>query len=242
MTMSLLRMEGVTKNFGGLTAVNELSFSVDKGEIVALIGPNGAGKTTVFNTLTGFYRPEAGRIIFGGQSIEGLKPHKICRLGMARTFQVVQPFLDLTILENVLIGAFQRVSKAQDACRRAEKILEGLQMSHLCDVKASTLTLGDRKRLEVARALATGPQMILLDEVMGGLTPKETKDFVALIQRINAEGVTVLVIEHVMKAVVALATRIVVINYGIKIAEGTANEVLKDPKVIQAYLGKEAGV
>lgn len=239
MDKSVLQVDKVTKNFGGLVAVNELSFVLNHGEILALIGPNGAGKTTVFNVITGYYKPDKGRILLDGRPIEGLKPHGICRLGLVRTFQIVQPFLELTVLENVVIGILNKVRRLRKATKGAKEVLERTGLSHLANTKTSAITLADRKRLELARALATGARTLLLDEVMAGLTPKETEQIISMIKDVNNEGITILVIEHVMKAVLALAERVIVIDYGTKIAEGSPNKVLKDKKVIKAYLGKE---
>jgi branched-chain amino acid transport system ATP-binding protein len=238
--MPLLEVSALTKRFGGLMAVSRLDLTVDTGEIVGLIGPNGAGKTTVFHLVSGFHRPTSGAIRFKGTSIVGLKPHEVCRRGLARTFQIVQPFAGLTATENVMIGAFTRTSEVTRARREAEAILDLVGLGPKRDAIARTLTLADRKRLEMARGLATHPDLLLLDEVMSGLNPTEVDRIVALIRTIHARGVSVLVIEHVMRAVMALSDRLVVLHHGEQIAEGRPDAVARDPRVVEAYLGAEA--
>lgn len=237
--MELLTVDKITKKFGGLTAINQLTFNLAQGDILSLIGPNGAGKTTVFNVITGFIPADMGFVKFNGHPITHLQPFQICHLGLVRTFQIVQPFYDLTTLENVMIAAFNRNVKLSDSKYHAEMILDKMGMSSLKLNRANSLTLADRKRLELAKALATEPKVILLDEVMAGLTPKETIDFIDLIKSLNQEGFTFLIIEHVIKAVLELSNNVIVINYGTKIAEGNPHVVLKDKGVIEAYLGKE---
>ena len=234
----LLEVEGLAKRFGGLQAVRDLSFRVDEGEIVALIGPNGAGKTTVFGLLSGFLRPDAGEVRLRGRSIVGLPPHRINALGLARTFQIVRPFPRLTVLRNVTVGALARHPDPDEAERHAAAILEQVGLAAKRDQPAAGLTLAERKRLELARALATEPALLLLDEVMAGLTATETERLVALVRDIHARGVSILLIEHVMRAVMSLSGRIIVLNYGERIAEGRPEEVAADPRVIQAYLGE----
>ncbi len=238
--MSLLEMTGLSKRFGGLLAVSGFDLALDAGEIVGLIGPNGAGKTTVFHLVSGFHSPTAGGIRFKGGSIVGLKPHAICRLGLARTFQIVQPFAGLSVIENVMVGAFNREPDAVVARRLAGEIVEFVGLGPRRDMPARSLTLSDRKRLEMARGLATRPELLLLDEAMSGLNPTEIDEIIGLIRRIHARGVSLLIIEHVMQAIMALSHRLVVLHHGEKLAEGAPGEVAKDRRVIEAYLGEGA--
>jgi branched-chain amino acid transport system ATP-binding protein len=235
---ALLEVRGLSKRFGGLQAVRDLSFDVEEREIVALIGPNGAGKTTVFGMISGFIVPDTGDIRLRGAPLAGRRPHEICALGLARTFQVVRPFPRLTVLRNVMIGALGRHPERAVAESRARGVLEEVGLASRAEHLAGGLTLAERKRLELARALATEPSLLLLDEVMAGLTATETVRIVDLVRAINARGVAVLLIEHVMRAVMALSERIVVISYGERIAAGRPDVVAADPRVVEAYLGE----
>jgi branched-chain amino acid transport system ATP-binding protein len=237
---ALLSLDAVSKRFSGLVAVDRISFDVPEGMIFAVIGPNGAGKTTLFNMIAGAMPPDTGAITFAGDRIEGLAPDVVCRRGVARTFQLVRPFLALSVEDNVIVGALLRHSDVSTARRCAHDLLRRLNLFDKRSQIASTLTLPDRKRLEVARALATEPKLLLLDEVMAGLRPTETDRMVATLQEINRErGLTILLIEHVMRAVMALAARVVVLDHGVAIADGTPVTVVRDPAVVQSYLGTE---
>ena len=235
----LLEVESSSKRFGGLLANREVSLAIDAGEIVGLIGPNGAGKTTLFNCISGSMHPEAGRIVFDGTDITRARPERICRLGVARTWQVVRAFGRMTALENVVCGALQRTNRIAEARARARELLEFSELRGKDDMPAATLTLADKKRLEIARALATRPKLLLLDEAMSGLTPMETAAAVRLVRRIHAElKVTICVVEHVMEVVMPLSHRVVVLDYGVKIADGAPQAVVRDAQVIRAYLGE----
>jgi branched-chain amino acid transport system ATP-binding protein len=241
--MSALELHGVSKSFRGLKAVTGASFAVTPGAIHGLIGPNGAGKTTIFNMVAGVYAPDEGEILFDGQPVHGLRPDQICGAGIGRTFQIVKPFAGLSVLDNVVVGALLREKRVAAAKAHAAQILERLGLAPKRDLPASALTLPDRKRLEVARALATRPKLLLLDEVMAGLRPTECDQMVAVFRELNrAEGLTILLIEHVMRAVMALAQRIVVLNYGQIIARGAPEEVVRNPAVLECYLGEETAV
>ena len=239
--MSLLSVQGLSKSFRGLKAVSRASFEVPRGAIVALIGPNGAGKTTCFNAIAGVFRPDSGTIEFQEKDITNLRPDQVCAAGIARTFQIVKPFAGLTVLDNVMVGAFLKEKTVSSAQAFSNSILKKLNLHEKRDLPASSLTLPDRKRLEVARALATRPQLLLLDEVMAGLRPTECDEIVGVFRELNrAEGLTILLIEHVMRAVMALAQQVVVLNHGEVIARGAPQYVVRDPAVLECYLGEEA--
>lgn len=233
----LLEVDSVTQAFGGLKAVDDVSLQVRPGELVSIVGPNGAGKTTLFNILAGQLRPTRGDVRFAGRVITRKPPYERARMGIGRTFQIVRPLHSLTVLENVMVGAFASTRRRLATQRRAAEVLERLELAHRADTPASALTLAERKRLEMARALAAEPQVLLLDEVMAGLNPVETDRAVEIIRGLNRDGLTILLIEHNLKVVRALAERVLVLDHGAQIAHGLPDEVLSDPAVVAAYLG-----
>ncbi|MBK8986312.1 MAG: ABC transporter ATP-binding protein [Chloroflexi bacterium] len=237
--MSILTVENITKRFGGLVAVHNLSLNVENGEILGMIGPNGAGKTTAFNMISGYYRPDEGRVVFDGHDVTGRRPDQICKLGLARTFQVVKPFPQLSVLDNVIVGAYNRTNDKQEARQRAQDVIKFLDMTDMAGQLAGSLSVVGRKRLEIAKALATEPKMILLDEAMAGLRPVETDMMIELVRQISQQNIALLLVEHVMRVIMSLADRIVVIHHGEMIAQGEPQQVVRDKAVIDAYLGEE---
>lgn len=237
--MPMIEVKGVSRHFGGVPALKDVSFSLDRQEILGLIGPNGAGKTTLFNIISGFLKPGKGHVFLEGDRISGSRPNVVCRKGIARTFQVVKPFEEMTVLENVMTGALCRSSTVSESKEKALKVLAEVDMSEKAGQKGKNLPIGDRKRLELARAMATEPRVLLLDEVMAGLTPSEVNRIIRLVKNLQGNGLTIIVIEHNMSAIMSLSDRIIVLDYGEKIAEGMPQEVAKNPDVIRAYLGED---
>lgn len=236
--LPLLQLHGVSKRFGGLNAVQSLSFDVRQGEILALLGPNGAGKTTAFNMIAGYLRADQGRILFEGRDIAGRKPWDICKAGIARTFQLSKPFSDLSVVENLMVGGFVRSADIDEIRVKALAIADFLGMAHQAETEVQYLTAFDRRKLELGRALSTRPRLLLMDEVVAGATPSEAQEMVELVRRIRADGVTILIVEHVMKVIMALSERVIVMESGRLIADGHPQDVVRQPEVLKAYFGE----
>ena len=237
--MKFFQIKGLVKSFGGLMALNGINMSIEKGEILGLIGPNGSGKTTLFNCISNFYTPNRGEILFKDKRINGFSTHEICMLGIARTFQIVKPLTRLTVLDNVMTGAFLRTNDVQQAKKKALEILDFCDLSHRKDMLGQDLPIADKKRMEVARALATDPELLLLDETAAGLNPKEIEKMLEIVKRIGQSDITCLVVEHVMKFLMGVSDRVTCINFGLEIATGKPHEIMSHPEVIKAYLGAE---
>jgi branched-chain amino acid transport system ATP-binding protein len=237
--MTLLRIDRVTKRFGGLVAVHNVDMNVAEGEIIGLIGPNGAGKTTVFNLVSGFLRPDEGDITFDQVSVVGMAPHAICHLGMSRTFQIMKPFPEMSVLDNVMMGAFRTMRKSKAAREKALDVLDRLDFSDWAHRRAGDLPVAGRKRLEIAKVLATEPKLVMLDEVMAGLTPSEHNSMIDTVRLIRDGGITIVIIEHVMPIIMNLSDRVYVLHHGRMIANGTPGQIANDPAVVEAYLGED---
>ena len=236
--MALLEVKELSKHFGGVVALDGVNIKVDKGELVGIIGPNGAGKTTLYNCVTGFYPPTSGRVFFDGKDVTGLPSHRLCRMGMARTFQIPRPFMSMTLLENVMVGALGVGMSLREAREKAKEIVSFLKLEEQANKPISKLNFNYRRRCELARALATNPKLLMLDETFAGLNPSEIDEMVKLVRKIHESGVTIMLTEHVMKVVMSLAERIVVLHQGRVIAEGSPREVVNDSRVVEAYLGQ----
>ena len=237
--MSYFQIKGLFRTFGGLTALNDINMSIEKGEVLGLIGPNGSGKTTLFNCISNFYSPDKGEIVFKHRRIDGLPTHRICMMGIARTFQIVKPLKRLTVLDNVMAGAFLRTRDMRKAREKALQVLEFCELIRHSGTLGKDLPIADKKRMEVARALATDPELLLLDETAAGLNPKEIEKMLEIVRKINQSGVTCFVVEHIMKFLMGVSDRVMCINFGQQIATGKPAEIMNHPEVIRAYLGAD---